>query len=234
MAASAALSVNVTAAAAPLSKEFQGLKASTSFSKVQSVVRFSLLLLLKSLVFSSVASCICVEISTHFSKQFWSRCMMQAMLPRSVKGKGALGARCDFIGSPTNIVSSSSFLHCSCFVCGHCGCMHAPCFCMYMSSNGGVSTRTCPSFSAHDDIVASCSEQIIVASTTLMLFAGRFGLAPSANRKALAGLKLVDRDSGLQTGDPAGFTATDTLACGVMGHIIGVGIVLGLKGIGVL
>ncbi|KAH8947363.1 hypothetical protein BDL97_11G037000 [Sphagnum fallax] len=138
MAASAALSVNVTAAATPLSKEFQGLKASTSFSKVQSV----------------------------------------AMLPRSVKGKGALGARCDFIGSPTNI--------------------------------------------------------IIVASTTLMLFAGRFGLAPSANRKALAGLKLVDRDSGLQTGDPAGFTATDTLACGVMGHIIGVGIVLGLKGVGVL
>ncbi len=112
--------------------------------------------------------------------------------------------------------------------------MHAPCFCMYKSSNGGVSTRTCPSFSAYDDIVASCSEQIIVASTTLMLFAGRFGLAPSANRKALAGLKLVDRDSGLQTGDPAGFTATDTLACGVMGHIIGVGIVLGLKGVGVL
>jgi photosystem I subunit 10 len=105
---------------------------------------------------------------------------------------------------------------------------------MYMSSNGGVSTRTYPSFFAHDDIVVSCSEQIIVASTTLMLFAGRFGLAPSANRKALAGLKLVDRDSGLQTGDPAGFTATDTLACGVMGHIIGVGIVLGLKGVGVL
>jgi hypothetical protein len=66
MAASAALSVNVTAAAAPLSKEFQGLKASTSFSKVQSVVRFSFRLLLKSLVFSSVASCFCVEISTHF------------------------------------------------------------------------------------------------------------------------------------------------------------------------
>jgi hypothetical protein len=62
MAASAALSVNVTAAAAPLSKEFQGLKASTSFSKVQSVVRFSLRLLLKSLVFSFFASCFCVEI----------------------------------------------------------------------------------------------------------------------------------------------------------------------------
>ncbi|KAL2631301.1 hypothetical protein R1flu_015987 [Riccia fluitans] len=99
-----------------------------------------------------------------------------AMLPKFLKGKGALGARCDYIGSPTNL--------------------------------------------------------IMVASTTLMLFAGRFGLAPSANRKALSGLKLVDRESGLQTGDPAGFTATDTLACGVMGHIIGVGIVLGLKATG--
>jgi photosystem I subunit 10 len=62
-----------------------------------------------------------------------------------------------------------------------------------------------------------------------MLFAGRFGLAPSANRKATAGLKLEVRDSGLQTGDPAGFTLADTLACGSMGHIIGVGIVLTTK-----
>ncbi|RVW61530.1 Photosystem I reaction center subunit psaK, chloroplastic [Vitis vinifera] len=44
------------------------------------------------------------------------------------QGQGALGARCDFIGSPTNL--------------------------------------------------------IMVTSTSLMLFAGRFGLAPSANRKA--------------------------------------------------
>lgn len=133
MAVSAAVSANVTAA--PL-REFQGLKASTSFSKVQSV----------------------------------------AMLPKSVQGKGALGARCDFIGSQTNL--------------------------------------------------------IMVASTSLLLFAGRFGLAPSANRKALAGLKLVDRDSGMQSGDPVGFTATDTLAFGALGHIIGVGIVLGLKASG--
>ncbi|XP_043689706.1 photosystem I reaction center subunit psaK, chloroplastic-like [Telopea speciosissima] len=94
------------------------------------------------------------------------------------KGKGALGARCDFIGSPTNL--------------------------------------------------------IMVTSTSLMLFAGRFGLAPSANRKATAGLKLEIRDSGLQTGDPAGFTLADTLACGVVGHIIGVGVVLGLKNIGAI
>ncbi|CAD5179965.1 photosystem I reaction center subunit psaK, chloroplastic-like [Musa acuminata AAA Group] len=101
------------------------------------------------------------------------------MLPQlKQRGRGALGARCDFIGSPTNI--------------------------------------------------------IMVTSTSLMLFAGRFGLAPSANRKATAGLKLEVRDSGLQTGDPAGFTLADTLACGVVGHIIGVGVVLGLKNLGAL
>ncbi|XP_062094764.1 photosystem I reaction center subunit psaK, chloroplastic [Humulus lupulus] len=103
---------------------------------------------------------------------------LAAVQPMKRKGKGALGARCDFIGSPTNL--------------------------------------------------------IMVTSTTLMLFAGRFGLAPSANRKATAGLKLEARDSGLQTGDPAGFTLADTLACGTVGHIIGVGVVLGLKNIGSL
>ncbi|CAA6671785.1 unnamed protein product [Spirodela intermedia] len=102
-----------------------------------------------------------------------------AMLPAvRRRGNGALGARCDFIGSSTNI--------------------------------------------------------IMVTTTSLMLFAGRFGLAPSANRKATAGLKLEVRDSGLQTGDPAGFTLADTLACGTVGHILGVGIVLGLKNIGAL
>ncbi|KAM1484739.1 hypothetical protein TB2_035837 [Malus domestica] len=98
--------------------------------------------------------------------------------PMRRKGQGALGARCDFIGSSTNL--------------------------------------------------------IMVTTTSLMLFAGRFGLAPSANRKATAGLKLETRDSGLQTGDPAGFTLADTLACGTVGHIIGVGFVLGLKNVGAL
>ncbi|KAM1032752.1 hypothetical protein ACFX14_036276 [Malus domestica] len=98
--------------------------------------------------------------------------------PMRRKGQGALGARCDFIGSSTNL--------------------------------------------------------IMLTTTSLMLFAGRFGLAPSANRKATAGLKLETRDSGLQTGDPAGFTLADTLACGTVGHIIGVGFVLGLKNVGAL
>ncbi|KAM1138477.1 hypothetical protein COP1_036408 [Malus domestica] len=98
--------------------------------------------------------------------------------PMRCKGHGALGARCDFIGSSTNL--------------------------------------------------------IMVTTTSLMLFAGRFGLAPSANRKATAGLKLEIRDSGLQIGDPAGFTLADTLACGTVGHIIGVGFVLGPKNVGAL
>ncbi|XP_071722485.1 photosystem I reaction center subunit psaK, chloroplastic-like [Rutidosis leptorrhynchoides] len=84
------------------------------------------------------------------------------------------------------------------------------------------------------DFIGSPTNLIMVTTTSLMLFAGRFGLAPSANRKATAGLKLEVRESGLQTGDPAGFTLADTLACGVVGHIIGVGIVLGLKNTGAL
>ncbi|XP_068654472.1 photosystem I reaction center subunit psaK, chloroplastic [Aristolochia californica] len=87
---------------------------------------------------------------------------------------------------------------------------------------------------ARCDYIGSATNLIMVASTTLMLFAGRFGLAPSANRKSTAGLKLEARDSGLQTGDPAGFTLADTLACGSVGHIIGVGVVLGLKNIGAI
>ncbi|KAL6206551.1 PREDICTED: photosystem I reaction center subunit psaK, chloroplastic [Fragaria vesca subsp. vesca] len=103
---------------------------------------------------------------------------LAAVQPMRRKSQGALGARCDFIGSPTNL--------------------------------------------------------IMVTTTSLMLFAGRFGLAPSANRKATAGLKLEIRESGLQTGDPAGFTLADTLACGTVGHMIGVGVVLGLKNMGAL
>ncbi|KAK8567774.1 hypothetical protein V6N13_105724 [Hibiscus sabdariffa] len=77
-------------------------------------------------------------------------------------------------------------------------------------------------------------DHIMVTSTTLMLFAGRFELAPSANKKATTGLKLEARDSDLQTSDSASFTITDTLACGTVGHIIGVGVILSLKNIGAL
>ena len=66
-------------------------------------------------------------------------------------------------------------------------------------------------------MTASCL-QIVVASTTIFLAAGRFGLTPSANRLASPGLKLQGNDSGLKTGDPAGFTATDVLYLGTIGE----------------
>ncbi len=91
-----------------------------------------------------------------------------------------------------------------------------------------------------------------MASTTLFLAAGRFGLTPSANRLSTPGLKLVENSSGLQTGDPAGkahfqalhasardatlrvlpccspmpcvgFTATDVLYLGTIGHVVAIG-----------
>jgi photosystem I subunit 10 len=45
----------------------------------------------------------------------------------------------------------------------------------------------------------------MIVSTTLMLAAGRFGLAPTANRNASAGLKLSEnKAAGLYSNDPAG------------------------------
>ncbi|CAL8469584.1 g9125 [Coccomyxa elongata] len=85
-----------------------------------------------------------------------------------------------------------------------------------------------------DGFIGSTNNLIIVASTTLFLAAGRFGLTPSANRLASPGLKLSPNNSGLKTGDPAGFTATDVLYLGTIGHVIGIGTILGLKAIGKL
>lgn len=72
------------------------------------------------------------------------------------------------------------------------------------------------------DFIGSPENLSVVVGTTLCLAAGRFGLAPTANRVASAGLKLSNRESGLKSGDPAGFTIVDTLALGAVGHIIGV------------
>ena len=82
--------------------------------------------------------------------------------------------------------------------------------------------------------LGSTTNLIMVASTAATLTAARFGLAPSVKKVSTAGLKLVDREVPFVTNDPAGFTAVDVLAMGAAGHILGVGIVLGLKGIGQL
>ena len=72
-----------------------------------------------------------------------------------------------------------------------------------------------------------------MTSTSLMLFAGWFGLAPSANRKATAGLKLEVRDSGLQTSDPSWLHSCKYF--GTVWHVelwvtlLGVGLFLALR-----
>merc|ERR1712224_253638 len=78
--------------------------------------------------------------------------------------------------------------------------------------------------------IGSPANQTIVLSSAVFLYAGRNGLAPSANKSAFVDLKLKTRDSGLKTNDPAGFTAVDTLAFGAIGHIVGVGIYLSTVG----
>merc|ERR1712193_470048 len=80
------------------------------------------------------------------------------------------------------------------------------------------------------NFIGSQANQAVLLSTTLFLIAGRFGLAPSANKLADVSLRLRSRDSGLKTADPAAFTAVDTLAFGAMGHIVAVGIYLGTVG----
>ncbi|KAI8467095.1 MAG: photosystem I reaction center subunit psaK, chloroplast precursor [Monoraphidium minutum] len=82
--------------------------------------------------------------------------------------------------------------------------------------------------------LGSSTNIIMVASVGLCLAAGRFGLAPTVKRGTTAGLKLVDRSNsaGVMSNDPSGFTIVDTLALGALGHALGVGIVLGLRGTG--
>merc|ERR1712093_31729 len=95
-----------------------------------------------------------------------------------------------------------------------------------------VNPRSQVSVAAGSSFIGSPVNQTITLSTALFLTAGRFGVLPSANKPATAGLKLKTRDSGLKTNDPAGFTAVDTLAYGAIGHIVGVGIYLGTAGSG--
>merc|ERR1719356_1652025 len=92
---------------------------------------------------------------------------------------------------------------------------------MITNSTTAVASRAVNSY-ADAGFIGSQANQAIVLSTAIFLTAGRIGLAPTSNKPASAGLKLSIRDSGLKTGDPAGFTAVDTLAFGAMGHIVGV------------
>lgn len=81
--------------------------------------------------------------------------------------------------------------------------------------------------------IGSTTNIVMIASTTAFLAAGRFGLAPTVNRQATAGLKLQQTDTPpLESRDPDGFNIVDCLALGALGHGVGVGVVLGLKALG--
>ncbi|GFR42572.1 hypothetical protein Agub_g3499 [Astrephomene gubernaculifera] len=99
-----------------------------------------------------------------------------------------------------------------------------------------ASRRSAVVVRADGGFIGSTTNLIMVASTGACLTAARLGFAPTVKKQATAGLKLVEGSNaaGVLSNDPSGFTIVDTLAMGSAGHIIGAGIVLGLKGIGAL
>jgi len=101
-------------------------------------------------------------------------------------------------------------------------------------ASGRASSRAARSVRARG-FLGSPENLAVCTSTAIFLAAGRFGLAPSANKPAgLPGMKLQEVDSGMTSGDPAGFTAVDVLAFGSLGHAFAIGVVLGLKAQGSL
>jgi len=86
-----------------------------------------------------------------------------------------------------------------------------------------------------DGFLGSTTNLIMIASTTLFLSAARFGLAPTSNAHTGAGTKLyVKNDSGVASNDPSGFNIVDVLVGGSQGHVVGIGMILGLRAMGAL
>mmetsp|Transcript_10207 Transcript_10207/g.25895 ORF Transcript_10207/g.25895 Transcript_10207/m.25895 type:complete len:139 (+) Transcript_10207:88-504(+) len=85
-----------------------------------------------------------------------------------------------------------------------------------------------------DGFIGSPENVSVCFGTAIMLFACRFGFAPSSNRPSTIekGLKLDDAPTDMISGDPAGMNFVDVLAAGSMGHIIGIGMLLGTKAMG--
>ena len=137
-----------------------------------------------------------------------------------LKAKGALGARCDYLGSPTNLVRISECLTY----------LWSPLLLAMSVVDMLLSVTTLLKIF----LSLLLLPQVMVSSIAAMFVAGRFGLAPSSNRVASAGLNLSARETGQDTRDPAGFTGADVLAFGATGHILGAGIVLALKYLGAI
>jgi len=78
------------------------------------------------------------------------------------------------------------------------------------------------------DFIGSSTNLTMVLCTTLCLAAGRFGLAPTANKTTKPsgnGLELAPRPV-ISSGDPSGFSVVDVFAMGSAGHLIGAGLIL--------
>ena len=78
--------------------------------------------------------------------------------------------------------------------------------------------------------------QIVCVNTAACLFAGRFGLAPTANKNyggADSYGKMVEAERPpVQSRDPAGFTIVDVAARGSPAHILSAGEILAQKAAG--
>ena len=93
-----------------------------------------------------------------------------------------------------------------------CACFSGASIGQHILGNLAVSTRN--SSTRHSRLLPHSKHvQIMVASTTAFLTAGRFGLAPTVNKGTTAGLKLVDKDGGVKSGDPGGMCLSPVDCC---------------------
>jgi len=83
--------------------------------------------------------------------------------------------------------------------------------------------------------IGSPENTIVCVNTAALLFAGRFGLAPSVKKNYSGSDSYAmteDERPAVFSRDPAGFTAVDVLAFGSLAHMVAAGEILGLHAIG--
>ena len=72
----------------------------------------------------------------------------------------------------------------------------------------------------------------VMFNTAAILFAGRFGLAPTVKKNYNGAKSFKEMNEAAKpavgTRDPAGFTAVDVLALGSLAHIVSAGEIFGL------
>ncbi|KAK3264498.1 hypothetical protein CYMTET_26761 [Cymbomonas tetramitiformis] len=90
------------------------------------------------------------------------------------------------------------------------------------------------------DYIGSATNLVMVANIGATLAMGRFKFSPigmwvpSTKKEEYAAAIEDGKDSGSWFADPSGFSAAEILAFGSLGHAHGIGMVLGLKAMGML